>query len=329
MLSIKRAVWKTVVLTVAALALGLIITLLIRAGERVGVGVRNLTGVVLMDDPNIERQHPIANVKVEASGGSTALTDAAGLFRITVPITFNVGGTVTLSFRHPDYTPKYQTLANNGELYVIRMKPASAEQAATTPEIPISDVRVRYTENSKTSVDTGSALKSFEVVNTGNVPCDRRPPCSPDGKWKAAIGGATLDAGEGNSFREARVSCISGPCPFTRIETDGFSRGGRTISVRVRNWSDSAGFVMEAEVTHTGTSDLTRLSYPFIFGRAMNFSLPPSGEGPSIVAAISGMEIVYPLGPDLTTSFASCSVQVAADSTKSYRCDLKPGYRFQ
>jgi hypothetical protein len=61
----------------------------------------------------------------------------------------------------------------------------------------------------------------------------------------------------------------------------------------------------------------------------MNFSLPPSGEGPSIEATVGGFEAVYPIEPSLVISWATCTVQVARDMAKSYRCDLKPGYRFQ
>jgi hypothetical protein len=230
---------------------------------------------------------------------------------------------------HPDYSPIHNTIAVDGRIYVFRLKPVTIEKPASKPEILVADVRVRYTESVRTSIDTDSALKAFDVVNKGNVPCEGRQPCSPDGKWKAAIGGASLDAGEGSEFREARVSCIAGPCPFTRIETDRYTRGGRYIGVNVRNWSDTVSFVIEAEVTRTTMGDRVRLSYPFIFGRGMNFSLPPSGEGASVEATVAGTEIVYPLGPGLTLSWAVCSVQIGKDQAKSYRCDLKPGYRFQ
>jgi hypothetical protein len=124
--------------------------------------------------------------------------------------------------------------------------------------------------------ETGaSAAHPFAESNTGNVPCEGRPPCSPDGRWKAAIGSTSLDAGEGQEFQNARVSCIAGPCPFTRIESDGFSRGGRKISVSVRNWSDTATFLEEAEVVHTMLSDVIRQAYPSIFDRTMTFTLPP------------------------------------------------------
>jgi hypothetical protein len=287
---------------------------------------------VLVDDADIRKQRPIENVVVDVPGDVSVVTDASGLFRLKLPpssLLVGLPNRVSLTLQHPQYVSLHSTLVVDGQLCVLRMKPVAAVTPVTIPEIPLSDVRVRYTESARTSTDTGSALKSFDVVNKGNVPCDGHAPCSPDGKWKAAIGGASLDAGEGNEFREGRVSCIAGPCPFTRIEADDFSRPARNISAKVRDWSDTVSFVLEAEVTRTTMSDLIRLSYPIVFGRGLNFSLPPSGEGPSIEASLGGQEIVFPLGPDLTISWATCSLQTAKDRTKNYRCDLKPGYRFQ
>lgn len=66
---------------------------------------------------------------------------------------------------------------------------------------------------------------------------------------EGGVGSATLDAGAGNEFRNARASWIAGPCPFTRIEADHFSQGGQTITASARAWSDTTTFMLEAEVT--------------------------------------------------------------------------------
>jgi hypothetical protein len=196
-------------------------------------------------------------------------------------------------------------------------------------EITVKDVRIRYAEKTSNSVNVGSTAKTFAVPNTGNVPCANHPPCSPDGKWKAAIGGVTIDAGAGQQFDNARVSCIAGPCPFTRIENGAAPRPGRTIAVMVRNWSDPVTFLVEAEVTRGMPSDAIRQAYPAIYGRSMSFTLPATAAGPSIEADLGGGEIVFPLGPALRLSWAECSLQVAADQTKLYTCELKPGFQFQ
>jgi hypothetical protein len=174
----------------------------------------------------------------------------------------------------------------------------------------------------------GTAVKSFEVVNTGNVPCNKQPPCAPGGKWKATVGNFSLDAGEGNQFRNARVSCIAGPCPFTKIDQETYSGDRRHFNIAVLNWSDTVTYLVEAEVVHPMTSDMVRETYPVIFGRALNFSLPALAEGASIEAEVQGDPIVFPLGPGLFLRWADCQMVVDRDLSKNYRCELKPGYQF-
>lgn len=310
-----------------------------------GRALYSITGAVLREDPDLGKQIPVAhatvslvhgsefNVSGSASGGKSdgqATTDAAGLFRLKLAAGVYVGQTATLRVRHPGYLPLDDSENLADRLYVIRMVPLKSDSnASVKPAMILSDLRVRYATSSPISVDAGSATKTFSVVNIGNLPCDRLGPCSPDGKWKAAIGGASLDAGENNAFHEARVSCIAGPCPFTKIEKDGFSNGGRNISVTVRDWSDTTLFLIEAEVTHTTTGDEVLRSFPATFDRAMSFTLPASAEGPSIEANLNGEDIVFPLGPSLSLTWAACTVESAADGAKLYHCLLKPGYRFR
>jgi hypothetical protein len=146
--------------------------------------------------------------------------------------------------------------------------------------------------------------------------------------WKAAIGSASLDAEAGNEFRNARVSCIAGPCPFTRIEKDGFSKGGQRITASARGWSDTATFLLEAEVFHPMVSEIVHESHPVIFGRALNFTLPATAEGVCIQADVAGETIIFPLGPALFLSWANCDAAVNRDQTKVYRCELKDEYQF-
>ncbi len=144
----------------------------------------------------------------------------------------------------------------------------------------------------RSEVNLGNGVKTFQVVNTGDVACAGAPVCSPDRKWKAAVESVSLDAGAGNEFRNARVSCIAGPCPFTRIDSDKFSKGGRIIGASVRNWSDTATFVLQAEVFHPEIRDTVQQAYPVIIGSAVNFTLPAAAEGLSLEAEINGTAIV-------------------------------------
>jgi hypothetical protein len=75
-------------------------------------------------------------------------------------------------------------------------------------------------------------------------------------------------------------------------------------------------------------SQIDHQSYPVIFGPALNFTLPADAEGVSLEADVVGETIIFPLGPDLFLSWASCNARVNRDQTKVYRCELKPGYRF-
>jgi hypothetical protein len=296
-----------------------------------------LTGVVLQQNPDPRKQLPIAQVKITATEGeqtATGESSASGLFKLKLAKERWRDRPVTLTFQHPDYRPMEiaPPLKDElkGELYVVRMTPNLT--LAATPvglrETTIKDVRIRYGERTSSIVNVGSAAKTFSVPNRGNVPCGK-PPCSPDGKWKASQGGITMDAGEGQQFDNARVSCIAGPCPFTKIETGAIPHAGRIITVKVSDWSDTVTFLVEAEVTRNMPADAIRQAYPAIYGRSMSFTLPATAEGPSIEGDFGGAEIVFPLGPALQLSWADCTLQVAADKTKLYLCELKPGYQFQ
>jgi hypothetical protein len=247
------------------------------------------------------------------------------------------GRPITVSFRHPSYEPLDMTVQTGrleikNALYVAAMIPIPPKTMAgpSHPEAVVTNIRVRYTLNSRTETNVGSAVKTFQVVNTGNVPCNHQAPCSPDGKWKAASASESLDAGADSTFSNVRASCIAGPCPFTRIDSSGFIHGGRNITVSVLDWSDTATFLMEAEVYHSAIDSNVRQLYPVIFGRTLNFTLPPTQEGVSLEAEIDGSPMVFPLGPALNLSWATCTVRTGTEKEKTtvYGCELKPGYRF-
>jgi hypothetical protein len=322
----KVAIWAAIGVGLGIVLAGLIVELPRVRREK------SLAGAVLIANADPRKQLPVANVEITAEAGGTAArakSDAAGFFRLTWPSVIWRGEQVTLRFRHPNYQPLDVTRPLANELYIARMaSSASVKDVPDRNEVSLTGIRVRYAVKATTTINIGSTAKTLEVVNTGNVPCDPRSICSPDRKWKAAIGTIALDAGEGQQFQNVRISCIAGPCPFTQIESDAFSSGGRKIGVSVRAWSDTVTFLVEAEVVHSMLSDTIRQAYPSIFGRTMTFTLPPTGQGPSIEAEVNGLDIVFPLGPDLSLSWASCSVQAPSNRPKLYSCELKPGYRF-
>ena len=241
------------------------------------------------------------------------------------------GERITLGFRHPDYRPLDIAGNSGSRLCVAHLIPlGNARTPPPGPAISIGNMVVKYSIGTTTSVNIGSAVRTFQAVNHGNVPCHDRRPCSPDGKWLAAQATASMDAGAGHEFHNARASCIAGPCPFTRIGADDvtLSRDGRKLSVSALDWSDTATFLVEAEVYKPIVSDMLRQSYPLIFNQALTFTLPPLAEGVSIEAELNGERIVFPLGPSLFLSWANCQLIVNKDKTRVYRCELKPGYRF-
>jgi hypothetical protein len=299
-----------------------------------------IQGAVIRQDADSHKELPVSDVLVTASRGTTSLnahSDASGYFKVEFPGVIWPGQVLDLNFSNPGYEPldikiPIRFRSTTKQLIVAAMTPIPlrAENETAGTQSAVSNIKVRYTVNSQSEENIGSAVKIFQVVNQGNVPCRREPPCSPDSEWKASTGSAELDAGVGNEFRDARASCIAGPCPFTRINSSGFVHGGRIITASAVDWSDTATFLLEAEVFHTGIISNVRESYPVIFGRTFQFTLPPTQEGISLEAELNGAPMVFPLGPDLYLSWATCTARTSSESDKStvYQCELKPGYRF-
>jgi hypothetical protein len=299
-----------------------------------------IQGAVIRRDSDARKEEPLAGVSITASHGNTKVvtkSDASGYFRISFPDTVLPGERVTLVFRDADYGPLDLTIpiqfrSSLRRLVVAELTPLAAPAAAGNGRPPsvVSNLKVRYTTNSTTAQNIGSAVKTFQVENRGNVPCHRQEPCSPDGYWKASTNSVTLDAGSGNEFQDARASCIAGPCPFTRIDSSGFANGGRVIVVSATDWSDTATFLLQAEVFHTSIVSKVRESYPVVFGSTFNFTIPPNAEGVSLEAELDGVPIVFPLGPDVFLAWANCSTRTETSMQKSttYQCELKPGFHF-
>ena len=76
-------------------------------------------------------------------------------------------------------------------------------------------------------------------------------------------------------------------------------------------------------------TQMERWSYPVIFGEALSFTLPSAAESVSIEAELDGQSIIFPLGPSLFLSWATCDAAVNPDRGRIYRCTPKPGYGFR
>src|SRR5579872_1871176 len=268
-----------------------------------------LHGAVIVQDTDPRKQLPIGGVEISADdpSNSTTKSDSSGFFLLSLPKPVRRGRPIVLHFRHPQYRPLDLHDYVGNQLYIVHMVPMETPHATSEqPLVKIGNVRIRYAVKAMTDVNVGSAVKTFEVTNHGDTPCKNEHPCSPDGRWKATLASATLDAGAGNQFRNARASCIAGPCPFTRIESDRPSQNGQILTLSVRNWSDTATFLMEAEVVRPMVTQMEHWSYPAIFGDGLSFTLPASAESVSMEADLDGQTIVFPLGPALLLSWATC-----------------------
>ena len=326
---------RTIAVVISALAVGagLVVGLLEWRAYRRQEHPLYLRGAIVRQNPDTQKQSPIAEVDVSTSddvAAAPAKSDFAGGFTLRLNRGVKAGEAVTLHFRNSDYQPLDLETHITDTLYVVRMVPLHGEvEAELNPNATqVTNVLVRYSTESESNTSIGTDAATFQAVNRANVPCDRQSLCSPDGKWKAAVGSASLDAGVGDIFRNARVACIAGPCPFTRIDRDNFSRGGQKISVTARAWSDTATFLLQAEVFRTQVGDTVRESYPLIVGRTLDFTVPATAEGTTLEAEINGVETIFPLAPNPALSWADCSVRVDKNKSKDYRCELKAGYRF-
>jgi hypothetical protein len=294
----------------------------------------SLSGAVIQQSDDTRKESPIADVIITASAEQEVepvRTNSSGFFKLTFKPNVRRGQSTTLHFRSPKYKPVDLNTTVGETIYVVHMTPLHSDddEPSDRPSVGVTNIVVRYSIENSADVNIGTGVTTFQVPNTGGIPCDPRGVCSPDGKWKASTAGASLDAGDGNEYRNARVFCIAGPCPFTKVVADNFTRGGRYISVSMLNWSDTTTFVFQAEVFRHQLNDTVRESYPVIYGRTFNFSLPSAAEGPSLEAELDKTPITFPLGPDPKLSWAACDIIPGSRYSKNYRCELKQGYKFQ
>ena len=337
----KQKIFIAIALTLPEL--GLVAVAIIRTNRFAALNPilpATVEGSVLAQNSDPTKQTPLPGVTVTASTDGrvvTAKSDPSGFFSLTLKPGVKKGEAVILTFEYPNYkTFEISTNTPGNQLYIARMQPLQTEPVnnpngdGSPPKIvEIKNLQVRYSFKNESTVGVGSLAKQFPAPNAGNVPCRGQNPCSPDGRWKATRTTLSLDADEGNEFGNVRVSCIAGPCAFTKTEPDHFAQPERKITVSVLNWSDTADFLVEADVSRKMVTDEVRVSYPFIVGQTMSFALPSSSEGPSVEADLDGQHIVFPLGPALILSWGTCSVEVSPNGDKIYRCQVKPGYRLQ
>lgn len=204
-------------------------------------------GMVMVDDANPARRIAIPGVRVESSNGLAsqfATTGSDGMFTLQLVPGAKDGVEIDLSLTHTDYQERDSALVVGDNVpYTFYLWPAAYPAAYRM------DPRPRTFGFLAVAATPRVLSKTFQITNHGSVRCNGRQPCSPDGKWKANIGSASLEAGPGRVFTSGHADCIAGPCPWTSIESNGFSGTGRnSISVAVRNWSDTVTYKLWGEV---------------------------------------------------------------------------------
>jgi hypothetical protein len=332
-MNIRRRRIIAILITAVVLGAAAVLTVVLMQRSRPRQPL-HLSGVVLRDDSDPSKQSPIPGATIEAVSSAArvvAKSDAAGFFKIDFEPSWERDRKIALTFSRDGYQSFESGGWRNSQICVARMTPIERviPVVSKRASVPIGkDVRVRYSIKSTTTTNVGSIANPFVAVNIGSVSCDGAPTCSPDGKWRATLNSQVFDAGAGNEFRNARLSCIAGPCPFSKVTSQNLEQPGRVIRVSVLNWSDTVTYFLEAELARTAIANIVRYLYPFITGPSMNFTLPAGAEGPSLEADLGGSEIVFPLGPALRLSWATCTATPAADRTTQFRCDLKDGYEF-
>ena len=128
-----------------------------------------ITGAVLQEDHDPQRQLPLPDVEITMNEPAVAQTksEASGFFRLSLGEGVVVDRTIQLSFRHPEYLPRYLTFPAGGELRIVRMSPKARDTDGQPngPRAKVSEIRMRYAVKNRTIANVGSAAKSFEVAN--------------------------------------------------------------------------------------------------------------------------------------------------------------------
>lgn len=285
-----------------------------------------LQGAVMKSDVKPGRRHPLKDVSVEYDLGGKpifAKTDQNGLFTIEVGSPAKIGDLLTLKLRRTCYQDFDETIAVANVLLTLYLW-ANPSRTCDDPTIVSISVSSRFVE------------KTFPVVHHGTVPC-KNSPCSPDGKWEATDVSEALTAGPNDIFLKGSVVCVAGPCPFTQIVQDGFSSGGQGIHVVVRNWSDTATYILKGEIAGPVPLPVEIKGDSFTY---RTYRSKGEGGHQELIAETSeGEHLVLPsVNADgrfiglPQASWASCHESVDEYPTLhtqwTFHCKLKEGYKF-
>ena len=188
----KKVVW-TIIAIAAAAGIGLF--LLLRAHRLRMIAERQLVpieGAVIQYDADTKNELPVADVVITASDGvrsATTRSDAAGYFKLVLQKRVLSEQPITVTFRNPRYEPLDLTvqtgrLGTKPQLYIAAMVPIV--QKTTTgsnhPLIQVSNIRVRYTLNSRNQTNVGDRCQDLPGGQPGR--CALRSSVSLFARWQ-------------------------------------------------------------------------------------------------------------------------------------------------
>ena len=116
----KIAIWAVVIATLAGALAAVLVA--IRKAQPI-----TIKGAVLSDDPDPQKQLPIADVQITGMNGSGAVSssksDSSGFFSLTLRRGLRRRQPLTLRFRHADYQPLDLNEFVSDKIYIVRMVP--------------------------------------------------------------------------------------------------------------------------------------------------------------------------------------------------------------
>ncbi len=219
---------------------------------------------------------------------------------------------VNLSFRDSDYHPLDLRFlvglrSSLKKLTVAELEPVAQPSGAVGKPSVVSNIRIRYSVNYRAKQIFAPVWRPFKL--------SIRETCRASNNIRA------LRTGSG---RHPRVRLRWTLAPITNSATCAHRAfpgrahllGSTPADIRAEAASlrprRSIGPIPQRsswkpKFSHYTTDSNVRESYPVIYGRVMHFTLPSNQEGVSIEAEIDGSPMVFPPGPDLYTSWATCS----------------------
>jgi len=139
-------------------------------------------GAVTVQDADTRKQLPIANVELrrQSSRSWPRKIRLIRFFQNQAQQERQERQSHQTEIPPSDYRPLDVDEIATDKIFVVRLitLSKSADNIPGRPAAAVGNIRVRYSMKAMRTVNVGSAVKTFEVENVGNVPCKQQSPCS-------------------------------------------------------------------------------------------------------------------------------------------------------